>query len=38
VNDHGIAIPALEFTVLRCNSSALPGERQLLPLAANPPV
>ncbi len=38
VNDHGLAIPALEFTVLRCNISALPGERQLLPLAANLPI
>jgi len=37
VNDHGIAIPALEFTVMRCNISALPGERQPLPLATNLP-
>src|SRR5215813_13840234 len=29
LNDHGLAIPALEFTVLRCNINALPDERQL---------
>jgi hypothetical protein len=37
VNDHGIAIPALEITVLRRNITALPGERQsLLPAAHTP--
>jgi hypothetical protein len=35
VNDHGIAIPALEFTVFRRNITALPGKRQPLPLAVH---